>query len=148
VLALGDRDGRAWRVGVDDGEGGVLGGVALSDGEALMSSGRYAKFRPSPEGERWPHVLNPASGRPATGARLSAVLHADPVLADAAATALLVAGPEGFEAVVLGMKLGCALMMDEAGRLWITQAMDARFETTRPFERAGHVDTGSACVMP
>lgn len=37
-------------------------------------------------------------------------------------------------------------MIDEAGRLWITRAMDARFETSRAFERAGHIDTGSACV--
>ncbi|MGL6290057.1 MAG: FAD:protein FMN transferase, partial [Silanimonas sp.] len=65
VLALGDNDGAPWRVGLDGGDGGVLGGVQLRGGEAFMSSGRYAKYREAPDGERWPHVLDPRSGRPA-----------------------------------------------------------------------------------
>ncbi len=145
VLALGDNHGAAWRVGLDDGEGGVLGGVALRDGETFMSSGRYAKYRESPEGERWPHVLDPRTGRPVTGARLSAVLHPDPVVADAAATALMVAGPEGFERTVRGMALGCALLVDAEGRAWTTRGMAARFEWARPLPEAARVDSGADC---
>lgn len=145
VMALGDHHGVPWRVGLDDGEGGVLGGVALQDGEAFMSSGRYAKYREAPDGGRWPHVLDPQTGRPATGARLSAVLHPDPVHADAAATALLVGGPDRFEPIVRGMGLGCALLVDGAGRAWITAGMAARFEWSRPVPDAGRVDLGEAC---
>jgi thiamine biosynthesis lipoprotein len=145
VLALGDNHGAPWRVGLDDGEGGVLGGVALRDGEALMSSGRYAKYRESPEGERWPHILDPRTGRPAVGARLSAVLHPDPVVADAAATALMVAGPEGFERTVRGMALGCALLVDAQGRAWITRGMAARFQWERSVPEAARFDSGADC---
>jgi thiamine biosynthesis lipoprotein len=145
VLALGDNQGAAWRVGLDDGEGGVLGGVALHDGEAFMSSGRYAKYRESPEGERWPHILDPRTGRPAVGARLSAVLHPDPVVADAAATVLMVAGPEAFERTVRGMALGCALLVDAKGRAWITRGMAARFQWERSMPEAARVDSGADC---
>jgi thiamine biosynthesis lipoprotein len=145
VLALGDNDGVPWRVGLDDGEGGVLGGVELRDGEAFMSSGRYAKYRESPDGERWPHVLDPRSGRPETGARLSAVLHPDPLRADAAATALLAAGPEGFERIVRGMRLGCALLVDAEGRSWITAGMATRFEWERELPSATRIDAGEGC---
>jgi thiamine biosynthesis lipoprotein len=145
VLALGDNDGAAWRVGLDDGEGGVLGGVALRDGEAFTSSGRYAKYREAPDGERWPHVLDPRSGRPATGARLSAVLHPDAVRADAAATALMVAGAEGFERTVHGMRLGCALLVDAEGRVWITRGMVARFAWQRDLPEAARIDMGDRC---
>jgi len=148
VLALGHNDGAPWRVGLDDGEGGVLGGVSLRNGEAFMSSGRYAKYRASPEGERWPHVLDPRTGRPVTGARLSAVLHPDPVVADAAATALMVAGPEGFERTVRGMALGCALLVDAEGRAWITRGMAARFEWSRSVPEAARLDSGAACEAP
>jgi len=145
VLALGDHHGAPWRVGLDDGEGGVLGGVALHDGEAFMSSGRYAKYRESPDGERWPHLLDTRTGRPAVGARLSGVLHPDPVVADAAATALMVAGPEGFERTVRDMGLGCALLIDAEGRAWITAGLAQRFEWQRDLPEAGRIGLGEAC---
>lgn len=145
VLALGDNHGAPWRVGLDDGDGGVLGGVELHDGEAFMSSGRYAKYREAPDGGRWPHVLDPRTGRPATGARLSAVLHPDPVVADAAATALMVVGADGFETLVRGMGLGCALLVDDAGGAWITAGMAARFQWSRSLPEAGRVALGEAC---
>ena len=145
VLALGSNGGAAWHVGLDDGEGGVLGGVELRDGEAFMSSGRYAKYREAPDGERWPHVLDPRTGRPATGARLSAVLHPDPVRADAAATSLLAGGAEAFEATVHGMALGCAVLIDAEGRAWITTGMAARFEWQRALPEAARIDSGEAC---
>lgn len=145
VLALGDHHGAPWRVGLDDGEGGVLGGVALHDGEAFMSSGRYAKYREAPDGERWPHVLDPRTGRPALGARLSAVLHPDAVVADAAATALLVAGPNGFERTVRGLGLGCALLVDAEGRAWITTGLARRFAWQREVPEAGRIDAGEGC---
>jgi thiamine biosynthesis lipoprotein len=145
VLALGNNGSQSWRVGVIDGEGGVLGGVALEDGEALMTSGRYAKYREGPAGERWPHVLNPFTGQPETGARLSVVLHPDPARADAAATALLAAGPAHFEALVSSMRLGCALLVDAEGRVWITEGMGQRFEWQRPLPEAERVDSGRAC---
>jgi thiamine biosynthesis lipoprotein len=148
VLALGRNGDAPWRVGLDDGEGGVLGGVALRDGEAFMSSGRYAKYRETPAGERWPHVLDPRTGRPARGARLSAVLHPDPVRADAAATALMVAGPEGFEATVRGLRLGCALLIDADGRVWITAGMARRFAWQRDVPEAGRIDSGESCDTP
>lgn len=145
VLAIGDNHGASWRVGLDDGEGGVLGGVALRDGEAFMSSGRYAKYRESPDGERWPHLLDTRTGQPAVGARLSVVLHPDPVLADAAATALMVAGADGFERTVRDMGLGCALLVDADGRAWITAGMARRFEWQRDVPEAARVDLGEAC---
>jgi thiamine biosynthesis lipoprotein len=145
VLALGDNHGASWRVGLDDGEGGVLGGVPLRNGEAFMSSGRYAKYRESPDGERWPHLLDPRTGRPVVGARLSAVLHPDPVLADAAATALMVAGADGFERTVRDMGLGCALLINAEGRAWITAGMARRFEWQRDMPEAGRIDLGEAC---
>jgi len=145
VLALGNNGGQAWRVGVIDGEGGVLGGVALEDGEALMTSGRYAKYREGPAGERWPHVLNPFTGQPETGARLSVVLHPDPARADAAATALLAAGPAHFETLSRSMRLGCALLIDAEGRVWITQGMSQRFEWQRTLPEVARIDSGQGC---
>lgn len=135
ILALGDADGRPWRVALRDPFGdspeAVLGSVELSDHEALFSSGGYQRYGVDPDGGRWPHILDPRTGHPAMASAAAVVLHPDPVRADAAATALFVAGPAGFAAVTESMALGCALLLDAEDRLYITQAMWRRLELRR-----------------
>lgn len=149
VVALGDADGRPWQVGLRDPFGGVLGGVELAGGEALFSTGNYSKFRDSPSGARWSHILDPRTGHPARGAAAVAVLHTDPLLADAGATALFVAGPAGFERLVRRMGLGCAMMVTEENELLVTVALRARLELLRdPVPLGQPLDLGPGCVLP
>jgi thiamine biosynthesis lipoprotein len=146
VVALGDRDGRPWAVAVRDPFGGVLGGVELRDGEALFSTGNYNKFRASPSGARWGHILDPRTGYPARGASAVVVMHPDPVRADAAATALFVAGPSGFERIARRMGLACALMVTEENEMLVTVGMKARLELLRdPVPLGAAVDLGMEC---
>jgi len=146
VVALGDGDGRPWEVGIRDPFGGVLGGVELGDGEALFSTGNYNKFRASPSGARWGHILDPRTGYPARGAAAVVVLHADPVLADAAATALFVAGPAGFERIARRMGLHCALMVTEENEMLVTAAMAARLTLLRdPVALGAPIALGGSC---
>lgn len=147
VSALGDGNGQPWVVGMRDPYGGVLGSVELGDHEAFFSSGSYNKFRQTPGGGRWGHILDPRSGMPARGAAATAVLSNDPVLADAASTALMAAGPAGFEHVVTQMKLGCALMVTEENELLVTRGMRARMTLLRePVALGAALDTGPNCV--
>lgn len=134
VFALGSADGRAWRVGLRDpmdAGDGVLAGVELNGPEALFSSGNYHKFRQGPAGSRWPHVLDPRSGQPAAGTALAAVLHPDPVLADVAATALMVAGASGFARTLEQLGVHCALLLTDDDSLLLTSAMQARLSLQR-----------------
>ncbi len=147
VIAVGDGDGRPWTVAVRDPFGGVLGGVVLRDGEALFSTGNYNKFRASPSGARWGHILDPRTGYPARGAAAVVVLHADPVQADAAATALFVAGPAGFERIARRMRLACALMVTEENEMLVTVGMAARLELLRdPVPLGEPLDLGADCA--
>ncbi len=130
VIAIGDAGGRPWRVALRDPGGSALGWVELADGEALFASGSYAKYRED-GGRRRPHVLDPRSGEPVAGAAASAVLAADPVLADAAATALMVAGDAGFDSLLADMQLHCALLLTDADVLHISRALERRLTLLR-----------------
>jgi thiamine biosynthesis lipoprotein len=146
VVALGDGDGKPWQVGIRDPFGGVLGGVTLADGEGLFSTGNYNKFRESPSGARWGHILDPRTGHPARGAAAVVVLHPDPVLADAGATALFVAGPSGFERLARRLGLGCAMMVTEENEMLVTAAMKSRLELVRePVSLGAPLALGPAC---
>ncbi|MCX7033949.1 MAG: FAD:protein FMN transferase [Arenimonas sp.] len=149
VMALGDGDGQPWQVALRDPFGGVLGGVALQDGEALFSTGNYSKFRDSPSGARWSHILDPRTGHPARGAAAVVVLHTDPLRADTGATALFVAGPAGFERLARRMGLACALMVTEENEMLVTAAMASRLELLRdPVPLGQPLDLGPDCVVP
>lgn len=78
-------------------EGDVLAVVPLVE-EALSVSAVWGKAF-SAEGRTFGHVLDPRSGRPVSGAVLTAVAHPSATDADALSTALLVLGEEG-ESVV------------------------------------------------
>lgn len=130
VAALGDAGGRAWRVALRDPRGGALGWVELGDGEGLFASGGYAKFRDD-GGVRRPHVVDPRSGRPVEGSAASAVLSADLPRADAAATALMVAGRGGVAALAAGMRLGCVLLLTDDDELLLSEGMQQRITLLR-----------------
>lgn len=149
IAVIGDGGARPWRVALRDPFGGVLGAISLADGEALFTTGNYNRFRTSPSGTRWAHILDPRTGYPARGTAAVMVLHADPVRADAGATALYVAGPSGFEAIARSMRLGCALMVTDENELLVTTAMAARVALDRdPVALGPPIDLGPDCGGP
>lgn len=129
VAALGDAGGRRWRVGIRNPRGvGVIAGVALTDGEVLFTSGDYERMYER-DGLRFHHLLDPRTGFPARGTASVTVLHTDPVLADAAATALFVAG-DAWPAVAKALNVTHVARVAEDGTLSATAAMAARLLPT------------------
>ncbi|GAB4190317.1 MAG: FAD:protein FMN transferase [Wenzhouxiangellaceae bacterium] len=105
VSAGGDVQGyhgpqqEGWRVAIRDpfdsaGTAVVLSGLTPDSGEAVFTSGNYARFRQA-ENRRYAHILDPRTGWPVRQVAAVTVVADDAVLADAAATALMVAADEG-----------------------------------------------------
>jgi thiamine biosynthesis lipoprotein len=97
VRALGTTlDGEPWRVGIQDptASGDDLEAVLALTGAALATSGDYRNLRVV-AGKRRSHVIDPRTGRPLDNRVASASVVAPTCMeADAAATALMVLGPE------------------------------------------------------
>ncbi len=130
LTVLGHINGRPARIGIrsprsDD----TLAWLDVGDGEAVITSGDYERFF-EVGGRRYQHVLDPRNGYPVEHTISATVLHKDPVLADAAATALLVAGPGAFEELCAVLSLNEALIVSASGDLRLTQAMEKRLNWT------------------
>lgn len=126
LYALGDTGRGPYRIGVRGPERGAGGlWLALHGGEAVATSGDYERFWEH-GGRRYGHILDPRSGRPAATASMATVIHADPLLADAAATALIVGGPAEFGTVCDAMGIERALLVDNGGAMMITPGMRER----------------------
>lgn len=125
LAALGSAGGRPWRVGIRDPHGPGLAAVVEVQDEAVVTSGSYERWRLL-DGERVTHLIDPHSGRPAEALVSVTVLHRSAALADAAATALLVAGPERWARVAERLGVHEVLLIDRHGRRHATPRLAAR----------------------
>lgn len=130
VQVIGMRGKRKWRIGIrDPHSNGVLGAIALAPGEAIVTSGNYERFF-NFDGRQYHHLLDPHTGQPAADVAGVTVVDFDPELADATATALMVAGPKRFEKIAAQMGIVCAMMVTTAGDVLMTPMMVERIEKT------------------
>ena len=128
LRAIGDHGDRPWRIGIrDPGGGGVIGSLQTGPDEAIFTSGNYARYREDAV-ERYPHILDPRTGWPVSGLSSVTVIAPEGVLADAAATALVVAGRSKWAEVANSLGLDQVLLVDEAGTVLMTAAMSERVE--------------------
>ena len=134
LRAFGRHGDRPWRVAVRRPGGGTVGTVEVRGDEALFTSGNYERFRQN-DLERYAHILDPRTGWPVRDVASATVISANGAVADAAATALIVAGRDGWEDVARSLGLDQVLIIDEAGRVYLTPAMEARVSFSEDLER-------------
>ncbi|WP_068114890.1 FAD:protein FMN transferase [Tropicimonas marinistellae] len=134
---LGTRGAREWRVAIRDPYGwGAVAALNVHPGEVVYTSGNYERFLEQ-DGARYSHILDPRTGWPVQEIVSATVLDTDGARADAAATALSVAGRDAWMDVARAMGVKMALLIDADGRLLATPAMAERLEATSPAQSDG-----------
>ncbi len=134
LRGIGSKGPLPWRVGVQHPQGaGVLATIELRGDESVFTSGNYARFVEH-EGVRYPHIIDPRTGRPVMGVTSVTVIHSNGAEADAAATALVVAGPRDWQRIARAMGIRHVMLVDDSGTVHMNPAMEARvqFQGERP----------------
>lgn len=134
LRAMGDHGDRPWRVAIRQPGGGVIGAVEVVGDESLFTSGNYERFR-AQGASRYPHILDPRTGWPAEDLASVTVIASEGTLADVAATALIVAGPDDWPEVARALALDQVLVIDAAGTVHLTPAMAERVRFVEDVER-------------
>ena len=134
LRAIGTHGDRPWRVAVRKPGGGNVGSVQVDGDEAIFTSGNYERFRQD-QLERYPHIIDPATGWPAKDIASVTVITEEGILADAAATALVVAGLDGWPQVARALDLQQITVVDEKGTVYLTAGMNQRLQFTEDVER-------------
>lgn len=122
LRAIGQHGERPWKIGVrhprqDD----VLAKIEVSGDESVFTSGDYERFFEY-QGERYSHIIDPRTGYPAQDAQSVTVIDTDASRADAAATALFVAGDE-WPAIATAMGIELIMVVRASGDIEMTAAM-------------------------
>lgn len=128
INTLGQGGDRPWKVGIRDPKSwGVIATLELQPGEDIYTSGNYERFREI-DGVRYAHIIDPRTGWPVEHIVSSTVITTNGALADAAATALSVAGPDDWHRIAKRMGVKFAVLVDDRGQVYLNPAMRARIE--------------------
>jgi thiamine biosynthesis lipoprotein len=101
MYVAGLKDGRPWRLGIQDPRGPANHSFAeldLSDG-TFSTSGDYERFFIK-NGRRYHHILDPAVGEPARGSRSVTIVANRGVIADGLSTGVFILGPDAGMALI------------------------------------------------
>lgn len=130
VMALGSKDGRKWRVGIQHPrQPGPLATIMLDDGEAIGTSGDYQRYFEL-DGKRYAHLIDPRTAYPVDHTQAVTVLiPAGPksgTLSDAASKPIFISGPDNWRAMATKMQTGMVLRVDRDNRIFVTEALHQR----------------------
>ncbi len=134
LKVLGTKNGKAWRIGIknpvithDSSRKAIIAAINLNDSETLFTSGNYERFFEI-KGKRYHHIIDPRSGYPATGTQSVTILTQDAALADAASTALFIAGPDQWPEIAKKMGIQHVMLISDDNTIYMTPAMAKRID--------------------
>ncbi len=126
LRAIGSKGQQPWRIGIRHPRQTVpLAFIETQGDEAIFTSGDYERYFTYQE-QRYHHIIDPQTGYPATGATSVTVISNNALLADTAATALLIAGPKQWQTIALAMGIDQVMLIDQKNTVHMTSKMAKR----------------------
>jgi thiamine biosynthesis lipoprotein len=123
---IGSHGDRPWKIGIrHPRKDEVIAWLEVRDNENVFTSGDYERFY-FHNGKRYHHILDPETGFPAIGATSVTVVHDNAGIADAAATALFIAGAEKWVEIAQSMGIRSVMLIDNRGKIHMSPAMAGR----------------------
>jgi thiamine biosynthesis lipoprotein len=128
LRAIGRHGDRPWRIGIrHPRRPAILASVEIEGDTSVFTSGDYERFF-EVDGIRYHHIIDPRSGYPADRTASVTVIYSNAATADAAATALFVAGPDEWSGVASRMGIKLVMLIDTDGIIHMNPAMQARIQ--------------------
>lgn len=122
---LGDHHGAPWIIGIRDPDdaGKLVTRLALVD-EAISTSGDYERFFMK-DGRRVHHIIDPRTGRSASGVRSVTIVGPDAVVTEGLTKAVFIRGPEEGLEIVASVPGYEAVIVDDRHRVLFSRGFAA-----------------------
>jgi thiamine biosynthesis lipoprotein len=133
LYVAGRRGDRPWRVGIRDPRGPadqIFAALDLTDG-TFSTSGDYERFFMK-DGRRYHHILDPATGEPATASRSVTIVAESPTLADALAKGVFIAGPQAGMALIEGLPHVEGVVVSASNEVFVSRGLRGRLLMVEP----------------
>ena len=128
LKAIGKRGGYPWQIGIRHPDGTkVLAAISIEKEESVITSGDYERYREF-EGKHYSHILDPRTGQSAQEFTSVTVIDKNGALADAASTALTIAGVKDWYNIAKKLGVKYVMLMDREGTVYLNPAMVERIQ--------------------
>ncbi len=126
LRAIGSKGDHPWRIGVrHPTQAGVIASIEIDGDESVFTSGNYERFFDF-DGIRYHHIIDPRNGYPANDAVSVTVIHNNAATADAAATALFIAGTTQWPQIARQMGIDEVILIGNDLTIYMTKKMAQR----------------------
>ncbi len=131
LRSIGNKNNKNWRVAIakpNSKEHVAI--ISVKGDESIFTSGNYERYKQF-AGKRYAHIINPQTGYGVKHIVSATVIAENGTKADAAATAMVVAGTENWFKVAQSMQLEQVLLIDEKGQCIVSDKLEHRLEKSQ-----------------
>ena len=131
LFVAGSKGPTSWMVGVRDPRGGprdIIARMPIKD-HAFSTAGDYERSFVL-EGKRYHHIIDPATGYPATASREVTIFAPTAFLADALDDAVFILGPKKGLPLVDSFPDCSALIVDADNKVWMSKSLEGKLQRT------------------
>jgi thiamine biosynthesis lipoprotein len=133
LFVAGSKGPNNWMVGVRDPRGGardIIARMPIKD-HAFSTAGDYERAFIL-DGKRYHHIIDPATGYPATASREVTIFAPNAFLADALDDAAFILGPKKGIALVDSYPDCSTLIVDAKNQVWMSKSLEGKLQRTNP----------------
>jgi len=128
LRSIGSKGRSPWRIAIQSPTNwSMVAEIEVNQDEAIFTSGNYQRYKEF-DGKRYSHIIDPRTGMPVNQIVSATVIADSGIAADAAATALVVAGSEQWQNTAKQMGIKQALIINENDVCFATKDMISRLE--------------------
>lgn len=133
IFAQGQKQGKNWRIAIENPfSTGIVATLQVHTDSSIFTSGNYRRFYQDENNKRRHHIIDPNSGSPSAKIRAASVIHSNPVLADIAATTLMLTGIEQLKSMVNKLGIQDFMVISEQKEVYISASMLKKIHWINP----------------
>ncbi len=129
IFAQGQKPQSKWRIAIENpfqkdiNTDRVFASIQITKPLSVFTSGNYRRFYIDKQNQRRHHIINPLTGEPSLNISAITILHKDPVIADVAATTLMLTKPEELQNMAKKLGIKDYLAITEQHEVYISHSM-------------------------
>ena len=128
LVSSGNKFGTAWKIGLQNPfKPGVIASISLLGKQSVFTSGNYQRFYRK-DNKLVHHIIDPRSGEPSEQISSATVMSSDPVLADVAATTLMIDGLNNHRSLAGSLGISDYMIIDEDQKVIISATLANKIE--------------------
>lgn len=127
IFTQGQNQGKDWQIAIENPfEPGIIASIPFNDANSIFTSGNYQRFYLDENQNRRHHIVHPYTGKPSNTISAATVLHPDPVIADIAATTLMLTKISDLEHMADKLDLVDFMVITDSKDIYISKTLKER----------------------